>query len=378
MRQAAMSRTPKPYRAKFLTNLAALLLPVGMAASLLFVTAEAASNANEIHPNMWPEAKSPVGLDSAMEQHITEMLSQMSIEEKVGQIVQPEWKTIKPEEVTQYHIGSIENGGGAVPNGNKHATVKDWVDLIEPYYQASVVPGKKVTIPLIWASDAVHGHNNVFGATLFPHNIGLGAANDPDYLHRIGEITAAEVRSTGIDWTFAPTIAVARDDRWGRTYESYSEDPIIVSKYAAAMVTGIQGSGRNFLDSDHVIATAKHFLGDGSTDVGRDQGDSTVSESDLARVHGTGYINAINTGTQSIMVSYNSWHGVKMHANKELLTDVLKGRMGFDGFVMGDWLAHGQIQAAPFPIAQSRSTLAWISTMNHRIGNSCTPIWFAT
>jgi len=338
-----MSLTHKYFRVKILMSWLALLLGIGMAVSLLFTDGEAAASVDQVHPEMWPMAKSPVGLDATIETRITEMLSQMSIEEKIGQVIQPEWKTIKPEEVTQYHIGSIENGGGAVPGGNKHATVKDWVDLIEPYYQASVVPGEKVTIPLIWASDAVHGHNNVYGATLFPHNIGLGAANDPELLHRIGEVTAAEVRSTGIDWTFAPTIAVARDDRWGRTYESYSEDPRIVSQYAAAMVSGIQGSGKTFLDRDHVISTAKHFLGDGSTDGGRDQGDSTVSETDLARLHGAAYIAAINTGTQSVMASYNSWHGVKMHANKGLLTDVLKGRMGFDGFIMGDWLAHGQI-----------------------------------
>jgi beta-glucosidase len=318
---------------------------VSVAALLLTLSANAyaAEKAPAIHPKLWPVAKSPIGLDPVIEKRITDMLAQMSIEEKVGQVIQPEWKSIKPEEVTQYHIGSIENGGGAVPGGNKHATVKDWVDLIEPYYQASMAPGQKVTIPLIWASDAVHGHNNVYGATLFPHNIGLGAAHDPDLLRRIGEATAAEVRSTGMDWSFAPTIAVARDDRWGRTYESYSEDPKIVEQYAAAMVSGVQGTGTAFLDDHHVIATAKHFLGDGSTDGGRDQGESSISEADLARLHGAAYVDAIDAGTQSVMASYNSWHGVKMHANKGLLTDVLKGRMGFDGFIMGDWLAHGQI-----------------------------------
>jgi beta-glucosidase len=318
---------------------------VSVAALLLAFDASAktAATAPTIHPKIWPVAKSPIGLDPVIEKRITDMLAQMTIEEKVGQVIQPEWKSIRPEEVTQYHIGSIENGGGAVPGGNKHSTVKDWVDLIEPYYQASVAPGQKVTIPLIWASDAVHGHNNVYGATLFPHNIGLGAAHDPDLLRRIGEATAAEVRSTGMDWSFAPTIAVARDDRWGRTYESYSEDPKIVEQYAAAMVSGVQGTGAAFLDDHHVIATAKHFLGDGSTDGGRDQGESSISEADLTRLHGAAYVDAIDAGTQSVMASYNSWHGVKMHANKGLLTDVLKGRMGFDGFVMGDWLAHGQI-----------------------------------
>lgn len=296
-----------------------------------------------VHPALWPKSKSPIGLDPAMEARISKIIAAMTVEEKVGQVIQPEWKSIKPEEVAQYHIGSIENGGGSVPGGNKHATVKDWVDLIEPYYQVSVRPGQKTTIPLIWASDAVHGHNNVYGATLFPHNIGLGAAHDPALIERIGRATAEEVRSTGMDWSFAPTIAVARDDRWGRSYESYSEDPKIVAAYAGAMVTGLEGKGATFLDQDHVISTAKHFLGDGSTDGGRDQGDSLASEDDLIRLHAQGYAQAIDAGTQSIMASYNSWHGVKMHANKALMTDVLKGQMGFDGFIMGDWLAHAQI-----------------------------------
>jgi len=350
-----MSLKRKPSRHNMFAWSKALLVGVSLAMNPFCVQVEAhnrglsgATRSDDqppvVHPKLWPEGKSPIGLDAKIEKRIDDLLKRMSVEEKVGQVVQPEWKSISPAEVAQYHIGSIENGGGAVPGGNKHSSVQDWVNLIEPYYDASVDPARnRVIIPLIWASDAVHGHNNVYGATLFPHNIGLGAAHDPDLLRRIGEVTAAEVRSTGMDWSFSPTIAVARDDRWGRTYESYSEDPKIVAQYAAAMVTGLEGSGAAFLDKDHVISTAKHFLGDGSTDGGRDQGDSLASEADLIRLHAAGYVQAIDAGTQSIMASFNSWHGIRMHANKALLTDVLKGQMGFDGFIMGDWNAHGQI-----------------------------------
>jgi beta-glucosidase len=350
-----MSLKCKLSRHNIFASSKALLVGVSLAMNPFCVQAEAhnrellsATRSDDqppvVHPKLWPESKSPIGLDAKIEKRIDSLLKRMTVEEKVGQVIQPEWKSISPAEVAQYHIGSIENGGGAVPGGNKHSSVQDWVSLIEPYYDASVDPGRnRVIIPLIWASDAVHGHNNVYGATLFPHNIGLGAAHNLELIRRIGEVTAAEVRSTGINWSFSPTIAVARDDRWGRTYESYSEDPKIVAQYAAAMVAGLEGSGSTFLDKDHVVSTAKHFLGDGSTDGGRDQGDSLASEADLIRLHAAGYVQAIDAGTQSIMASYNAWHGVKMHANQALLTDVLKGQIGFDGFIMGDWNAHGQI-----------------------------------
>jgi beta-glucosidase len=312
-------------------------------ASLTLMTMHPAlAEAPAVHADKWPHSQSPVGLDTATEAKITALLKRMSVEEKVGQVIQPEIRYITPKEVTQYHIGTIENGGGSWPAMNKHATVADWVQDAETYYQAAL-KGNQEGIPLIWATDAVHGDNNVFGATLFPHNIGLGAMNDAALMEKIGAATAEEVRATGLDWAFAPTIAVARDDRWGRTYESYSEDPKIVESYAAAMVSGLEGEGPTFLDQNHVIATAKHFLGDGSTDGGRDQGDSLASEDELIRLHAQGYAAAIDAGVQSVMASYNSWHGIKMHANKALLTDVLKGRMGFDGMIMGDWNAHGQI-----------------------------------
>jgi len=310
----------------------------------LALSSSALAQAPAVHPDIWPTAHSPLPPDPKMEARIDTMLKQMSVEEKVGQTLQPEMKFLTPADVATYHIGSVENGGGSVPGGNKHASVSDWLKLIDGFWKASVDPANKgVRIPLMWASDAVHGHNNVFGATIFPHNIGLGAARDPNLIQRIGAATAEEVRATGMDWSFAPVVAVARDDRWGRSYESYSEDPKLVASYAGAMVRGLQGEGKTFLDKDHVVASAKHFLGDGGTDGGRDQGDNRSTEEQLRDIHGAGYPPAIDAGVQVVMVSFSSWQSEKMHANKGLVTDVLKGRMGFDGIAMGDWNAHGQV-----------------------------------
>src|SRR5262249_8874447 len=200
-------------------------------------------------------------------------------------------------------------------------------------------PDSPEGLPLAWGCGSLHGRNNSPGAPLFPHNIGLGAGRVPQIIRRIGEITALEVRVTGLDWAFSPTVAVARDARWGRTYESYAENPGLVREYAAAMVEGLQGAPGTpqFLAAAHVLATPKHFLGDGCTEGGRDQGDNRAPESELRDVDGAGYEAAIRVGAQTVMVSYSSWHGVRMHANWGLLTSVLKGRMGFDGLLLGDW-----------------------------------------
>src|SRR4030095_14486884 len=230
---------------------------------------------------------------------------------------------------------------------NKHASVADWVALADSFYDASMdAAGGAPAIPIMWGTDAVHGHNNVIGATVFPHNIGLGAAHDPDLMERIGAATAREVAATGIDWTFAPVVAVVRDDRWGRTYESYSEDPQIVREYAGRMVRGLQGAAgtSEFLDSSHVLATAKHFIGDGGTTDGVDRGDTHVSEADLLQIHGQGYVAAIEARVQTIMASYNSWNGLKVHGQQTLLTDLLKQRMKFDGIVVSDWDGVDEVQ----------------------------------
>ena len=295
---------------------------------------------------IWPKLDIVVKKDDAVEQRVESILATMTLEQKIAQMIQPEIRDVTIEEMRQYGFGSYLNGGGAFPNDNKHATAQDWVDLAEKMYQASIddsLDGS--TIPTMWGTDAVHGHNNVIGATLFPHNIGLGAANNPDLIEQIAHATAKEVLATGIDWVFAPTVAVVRDDRWGRTYESYSEDPAIVKDYAAAIVSGLQGKpGDNFLDEKHVISTVKHFVGDGGTVGGDDQGDNVSSEQELFDIHAQGYVGGLTAGSQSVMASFNSWHGDKIHGNKYLLTTVLKDTMGFDGFVVGDWNGHGQIK----------------------------------
>lgn len=300
----------------------------------------------EIHPEIWPGLRSPIAVDSQLEQRIDELISGMSLEAKVGQVIQAEINSITPEEITKYRIGSVLNGGGGWPGEEKQSTPEDWQAMADGFWEASMdVPEGEPAIPIIWGLDAVHGHNNVIGATLFPHNIGLGAANNPDLIREIGRVTAREVAATGQDWDFGPTIAVARDDRWGRTYESYSEDPEIVAAYAASMVEGLQGEvgTEDFLGDEQLIATAKHYLGDGGTDKGDDQGDNLATEEELRDIHGAGYVTALDAGVQTVMASFSTWHGTRMHGFRELLTDVLKGRMGFDGFVVGDWNAHGQV-----------------------------------
>ncbi len=285
--------------------------------------------------------------DAAMEARVHAIVAGMTLEQKIGQMTQAEIRSITPDEARQYYIGSILNGGGAWPGMNKHASVADWLALSDSYYRASLATDMPVKIPIIWGTDAVHGHNNVYGATLFPHNIGLGAAHDPALMERIGGATAAQVRATGITWAFAPTLAVVENPRWGRTYESYSSDPAEVERYAEAMVSGLQGQlGSNA----SVLATAKHYLGDGGTLHGQNEGDTRTSEAELLAVHGAGYRGALRANVQTVMASYNSFTdtttGVawgKMHGNRHLLTDILKQRMGFDGLVVSDWNAIGQL-----------------------------------
>ena len=308
-------------------------------------TSETAEN-GRIHPEKWPALESAVQPDPEVERRAAEILGRMTLEEKVGQIIQAEILNVTPDEVRDYHLGSVLNGGNGGPGGDEWAPAEAWVELADSFWEASMDDSDGfLAIPIIWGLDAVHGHTNLVGATIFPHNIGLGAARNPELIRRVGEVTAREIAVTGQDWDFSPTVAVARDDRWGRSYESYSENPEVVRSYAGEMVKGLQGvpGSDEFLSERHVLATAKHFVGDGGTWGGADQGDNRSTEEELRDIHAAGYTTAIEAGVQTVMASYNSWHGRKLHGYGELLTDVLKDRMGFDGFVVGDWNGHGQV-----------------------------------
>jgi beta-glucosidase len=299
-----------------------------------------------VHPEQWPAVRWPLKTDPTIERRIRALLAAMTLEEKVAQTVQADINSITPEEMRRYHLGSILAGGNSGPGGKPFANAAEWLALADAFHRASTDRSDGGQgIPALFGIDAVHGHNNVIGATLYPHNIGLGAMRDPALVGRIAAATAKELRATGFDWTFAPTLAVPRDERWGRSYEGFSEDPKIVASYAGPIIEGFQGKPgtRDFLGPEKVMATAKHFLGDGGTFEGRDQGDTRVSEAELRDVHGAGYPPAIASGVQAVMASFSSWNGSKLHGNRGLLEDVLRGRMHFNGFVVSDWNAHGQV-----------------------------------
>jgi len=316
-------------------------------AATMVVAQPADSSAASVHPDLWPAAKSPAAItDAATEKRIDALLAKMTVEQKVGQLIQGDISTITPKDLETYPLGSILAGGNSGPNGNERSSAADWAKLVGEFRAVSMKPqANGVAIPIIFGVDAVHGHNNVPGATLFPHNIGLGAARDPELIRRIGAVTAAEIAGSGIEWTFAPTLAVPQDLRWGRSYEGYAADPKLIADYARAMVIGLQGplaAGKS-VGAAQVAATAKHFLADGGTFEGKDQGDARIDEQELIAKHAMGYPAAIDAGALTVMASFSSWQGVKHHGNKGLLTDALKSKMGFEGFVVGDWNGHGQV-----------------------------------
>lgn len=259
----------------------------------------------------WPHASSAIKRDPALEKRVADIVGKMTLEQKIGQMTQSEIKATTPDDVRRYYLGSVLNGGGSWPNGNKRAKAAEWLDLAQKYHDASMATDMAVKVPVVWGIDAMHGNSNVFGATLYPHNIGLGAAHDPGLAYEIGAATGKAVRATGIAWVFGPTVAVVRDDRWGRTYESFSEDGRLVAQYAGQYVKGLQG---RFRSDANVLASAKHFVGDGGTDQGKDRGNTKVSPADMVNIHGAGYGPALAEGAQTVMASFNSWNGVKCTA----------------------------------------------------------------
>lgn len=318
---------------------------VGLALPAAHVEADTANKAT-VHPEIWPQARWPYAHDPALEARVDQILARMTVEEKVGQVVQADIASVTPEDVRKYHLGSVLNGGNSAPGGDEFAPPEKWLALADAFYAASVdKSGGRAGIPVMWGTDAVHGHSNIVGATLFPHNVGLGAARDPALMKRIAQATALEIRATGMEWTFAPTIAVPQDLRWGRAYEGYSEDPKLVASYVRQFIEGLQGKpgNTNLLAGPYVLASTKHYLADGGTFEGRDQGDARISEEELRDIHGTPYVAAIEAGVQTVMASFSSWNGEKVTGHKGLLTDVLKKRMGFGGFTISDWNAHGQV-----------------------------------
>lgn len=266
------------------------------------------------------------------------LLSKMTLDEKIGQMTQVDYDAIKDNEddVIKYSIGSILCGGDTEP---EDISPKGWASLYDKFQKMAL--STRLGIPIIWGIDAVHGHNNVDGAVIFPHNIGLGATRNPELVYKVAAVTAEEIKGTGMQWDFAPCVAVARDERWGRTYESFGEDPKLVGMLGAAYVRGMQGD--NLSNKSSVLTCVKHFVGDGGTEYGKDQGNTICDEESLRSIHLTPYLDAIAAGAKSIMVSYSSWNNEKMHGNKYLITDVLKSELHFNGIVVSDWAAIDQL-----------------------------------
>jgi len=313
---------------------------------VLAASAPAGGTSAEVHPDKWPKAHSRGLVDPRTEGRISKLLAQMTLEEKVGQLIQADIEHIEPADLRNYPLGSVLAGADSGVHGDDIAQPATWLKLVREFRAVSMERrAGHVPIPILFGIDAVHGHNNLVGAVLYPHNIGLGAAHNPDLVRRIGVATAEEVAVTGIDWTFAPTLATPQDVRWGRSYEGYSQDPNLVRAYAPAVIEGLQGtaeqSGR--LQTGHIAATAKHFLADGGTREGEDEGNAEIGEEELINIHAQGYPAAIDAGVFTVMASFSSWQGKKMHGNQSLLTTILKQRMGFDGFVIGDWNGHAQV-----------------------------------
>jgi beta-glucosidase len=298
-------------------------------------------------PALYLDPQAPV------EERVADLLVRMTLAEKIGQMTQVEKDSIRRDDIARLSIGSLLSGGGGSPSTN---TTEAWVEMVDGFQEFALQ--SRLGIPLIYGVDAVHGHNNLKGATIFPHNIGLGAANDPELVEQIARATAEEMAATGIRWNFAPVVAVPQDIRWGRAYEGFSEDTEIVTALGAAYVRGLQNAG-DPAGLGHplaALATPKHFIGDGGAEWGTspipdfeiDRGDVRVDEAALRALYLPPYQAAIQAGAQSIMVSFSSWNGTKMHAHQYLLTGVLKGELGFAGFLVSDWQAIEEIPGSGY------------------------------
>jgi beta-glucosidase len=264
------------------------------------------------------------------------LLSQMTLDEKIGQMVQVDMEAMTNKaDIQKYFIGSMLSGGNSDP---ADITPQGWLRAVEDFQKWALKTRLKV--PIIYGIDAVHGHNNVNGAVVFPHNIGLGASRNAALVEKASWVTAREIAGTGMHWAFAPCVAVAQNPRWGRTYESFGEEPDLAGLLGAAAVRGLQ---KKLPQGNYVLACAKHYAGDGGTKDGIDQGNVICDEATLRQLHLAPYTPAIKAGSGSIMVSYNSWNGQKLHGHKYLLTDVLKGQLGFEGFLVSDWAAIDQL-----------------------------------
>ena len=304
------------------------------------------------------------------DERIDELVSSMTLREQIGQMTQVEFGSITPDEVAEWAIGSVLSGGGGNPGDG---TARAWRDMVESYVNAS--RHSRLGVPILYGTDAVHGHNNVLGATIFPHHLGLGAAGDADLVRRIARASALETAATGARWTFAPCLAVPYDVRWGRTYEGFSQDPRVVAELGRAAVEGWHGDD---LVADGVLACAKHYVGEGAAEWGTagqhrhpwidwwqgwgadwqiDQGDIRIGDDELRNVHLLPFRAAVEAGAVTVMACYASWHGRRIHADRYLLTDVLKGELGFEGFVVSDWMAVDQIDP-DYPTAIERSIAA--------------------
>lgn len=322
---------------------------VALSASLFACGARSATDHNPetgAAPGTWGSpwiARTGAWPTAACSERAESLLGAMTLEEKAGQMTQAERGALAPGDIKRLALGSVLSGGGSAP-GN--ASPAEWADMLDAMHREAL--STRLAIPLLYGSDAVHGHGNVVGATIFPHNIGLGCAGDPALVEAVARATALELYGTGVDWTFAPAVGAGRDERWGRTYETFSEDPVAAGLLGSAAVKGYQGP-RLGGDPTSVLACAKHFAGDGATAFGSagnallDQGDTRLPEPEFERIAIGPYLPSIAAGVGSIMVSFNSVHGRKMHGHEQLLTGTLKGKLGFRGFLVSDWLGIHQL-----------------------------------